>query len=311
MIAGPRARRPHEVIIYVRGGGRPLRHLDRSCRISNALWNLMEVWWSQDRYRRGTMMDVVRALDGITEPICHPSSEYILAHNASSHASLLESILLEALTNLQFEGEYMIQVGFNETSLREGILVEEVYLLLDGELQSSEDHICAILGPVFAPYPGIVYTRLQTYYVPIDPPPQGSVGRLLELGGKVRAVQNTGNTSGSGGPGSAFTLQSEDTSHDNRGTSSGQNADKRGRQKGGGRESGDEGDSSSDDDDKGKGRDLGARDKGKKPNHGPRVITIALDSTLSIKGIDGFQEVNAAAVIDITVRRWFLKFQVG
>ena len=298
----------------------------------------MEVWWSQDRYRRGTMTDVVRALDGITEPICHsssqpgtmieavramddltkpichPSSEYILAHNASSHASLLESILLAALTNLQFEGEYMIQVGFNETSLREGMLVEEVYLLLDGELQSSEDHICAILGPVFAPYPGIVYTRLQTYYVPIDPPPQGSVGRLFELGGKVRAVQNTGNTSGIGGPGSAFTLQSEDTSHDNRGTSSGQNADKQGRQKGGGRESGDEGDSSSDDDDdddKGKGRDLGARDKGKKPNHGPRVITIALDSTLSIKGIDGFQEVNAAAVIDITVRRWFLKFQVG
>ena len=52
----------------------------------------------------------------------------------------------------------MIQVGFNETSLREGMLVEEIYLLLDGELRTSEDHICTTLGPVFAPFPGIVYS---------------------------------------------------------------------------------------------------------------------------------------------------------
>ena len=230
------------------------------------------------------------------------SSQYILAHQASSHATLLEPVLLTALINLQFEGQYMIQVGFNETSLREGMLVEEIYLLLDGELRTPEDHICTTLGPVFAPFPGIVYTRLETYYVPIDLPPQDSVRRLLELGGKVRVVRNAGNASGSGGAGSSSTPRLKN--YYNQKQSSWQNTHKQGRQMEGGREPGDEGDSSSDEydnDSKGKGRDFGVGRKGKEPDHGPRLIKIPLDSTLSIEGIDGFHEVNAVAIIDITV----------
>ena len=240
------------------------------------------------------------------------SSQYILAHQASSRATLLEPVLLAALTNLQFEGQYMIQVGFNETSLREGMLVEEIYLLLDGELQTSEDHICTTLGPVFAPFPGIVYTRLETYHVPIDLPPQDSVRRLLELGGKVRTVRNAGNASGSGGAGSSSTPHSEDSGHDNQKQSSGQNIHKQGRQMEGGREPSDEGDSSSDDDDddKGKGRDLGARRKGKEPGRATRLINIPFYSSLSIGGIDDSRQVTAAAIIDITVRFFSPRFKL-
>jgi len=273
-------------------------------------WKVIERCAAFEPEKRPSMIEVVGALDDLTKPICHPSSRYILAHRASSYASLLEPVLLAALTNLQFEGHYMIQVGFNETSLREGMLIEEIYLLLDGELQSSEDYICATLGAVFALFPGIVYTPHQTYYVPIDPPPQGSVGRLLELGGKVRAVQNTGNASGSGA-GGASPPQSKGTGHDNQKKSGGQNANKQGREKEGGREPGDQGDSSSDDDDddsKGKGRDLDAKHKGKEPGHGPG-LNISFSSSLSIKGSDGTQKVTAAANIDITVR-FFVRFGV-
>ena len=268
-------------------------------------WQVIERCAACEPEQRPLIIEVVRALDP-TKPICHRSSQYIVAHRASLHASLLGSVLVAALGNLQFEGQYMIQVGFNETSLRGGMLIEEIYLLLDGELQSSEDRICATLGPVFAPFPVTVYTHLQTYYVPIDPPPQGSVSRLLGLGGMVRAVQNTENMSGSGGAGSASTPRSSDTSHDNQKTSSDQKTNKQGREMEGGREPGDEGDSSSDDDDdsKGKGRDLGDKRQGKRPGHGPRLINIPLDSTLSIqvKGVADFREVTAAAGVHIAVR---------
>ena len=62
MIAGPRGRRPYGVIVYACGGGRPLRHLDKARRISDALWNLMGVWWSHDQFRRGAAADVLRSL---------------------------------------------------------------------------------------------------------------------------------------------------------------------------------------------------------------------------------------------------------
>ena len=250
--------------------------------------------------------------DDSTSPMCFHSSQHILAYQASSHATLLGPVLLTALTSLRFEGQYMIQVGFNETSLKEGMLIEEIYLLLDGDIQSSEDHICATLGDVFAPFPGIVYTPLQTHYVPIDPPRQGSISRLLELGGKFRTVQDTGHTSGSGGAGGASTSQSEGMGRDNQKTSSGQDAKKQGRQKEGGREPGDEDDSSSDDDDedpKGKGTDLSAGRRGKKPGHTTRFIKIPFYSSLSIKGICGSQKVTAAASIDIAVR-FVLRFEI-
>ena len=269
------------------------------------IWEVIERCAACEPKKRPLINEVVRSLDDLTNPIYHRSSHCILAHHASSHASLSEPALVAVLTNLQFEGQYMMQVGFNETSLRERMLVEEIYLLLNGELASSEDHICTMLGAVFAPFPGIVYTPLRTYHVPIDP--QSSVGRLLEFG------DNIGNMLGSGGAGSAFTPQLEDTSHGNQKTRGGQNTHRQGRQKEGGREPGDEGGGSSDSDDesKGKGGDLGARRKGKEPSHGPRLINIPLDSTVSIQveGIVGFQEVTAAASIYITVR-FILRFGI-
>jgi len=217
--------------------------------------------------------------------ICHRSSQYILAHKAS----FLEPVLAKALANLQFEGEYMIQVGFNETSLQEGMLVEEIYLLLDGELQSSEDHICATLRAVFAPFPGIVYTRLQTYYVPIDPPPQGSIYLPLELGGKALAVQNIGNASGSGGAGSASTPQSEGTGHVNQKQSSGQNTQKQGRQKEGAMNQ------------VAGAIALATTMTTASKEVPPGLLTFPCTS-LSIKGIDSSQKVTAAASIEIKVR---------
>jgi len=62
MTAGPKGRRPFAVIVYACGGGRPLRRLDKSRRISDVLWNLMGTWWSQDQSRRGAAADVLRSL---------------------------------------------------------------------------------------------------------------------------------------------------------------------------------------------------------------------------------------------------------
>ena len=66
------------------------------------------------------------------------SARYITADEAFTLVSDLEIPLLIAFADVKFRGQYKIQLGFNESMLH-GKFVEEVYLLLDADLQVSVD----------------------------------------------------------------------------------------------------------------------------------------------------------------------------
>jgi len=104
-------------------------------------------------------------------------SRHVTADQASSHVDLLEPVVQLGLIRAAFEGQYVIQVGFNETMLQQETLLEEIHLLLDGNLRLRKKDICKIFAPIFAPFPGIVFTPGETFYIPIDPPSQGIPGR--------------------------------------------------------------------------------------------------------------------------------------
>jgi len=192
----------------------------------------------------------------------------------------------------------MIQVGFDEFILQQGMLLEEIHLFLNENLRLPQHDICMIFAPIFAPFPGIIYTPGETFYVPIDPPsrsPQGISGRRLELQGSHGNSSTMAQSPGSSrDPG----RRSEDQ---NKKSAKGDSRPQRKMPSGGP----DPDDSSDDDDDEGdRAKKAGdGEPKGKGRQRGPRVITIPFQSTLSIKALNGECDqfiVNAG--VDITVR---------
>ena len=227
----------------------------------------------------------------------HLTSRHITADQASSHAHNLEPAIRVGLARAAFEGRYMIQVGFDESILQHGTLLEEIHLLLDGNLRLPERDICMIFAPIFAPFPGIVYTPGETFYVPIDPPAQGILGFRLESRGSHASGKSGTTTQGAGSSGNAR-KGSEDQ---NKKSAKGEGRPHR-KMPGG---EPDPGDSPSDDDDEGdNGKKAGEGEpKGKGRQRGPRVITIPFQSTLSITGLNGeCDRFITNAGIDITVR---------
>jgi len=221
-------------------------------------------------------------------------SRHVTADQASSHVDLLEPALRLGLLRAAFQGQYMIQVGFNETMLQQGTLLEEIHLLLDGDLQLRERDICMIFAPIFAPFPGIVFTPGETFYVPIDAPSQGIPGRRLELQGSsgnsgTTSVQGTGASEDTGkGSDDQNKKPAKDNSRSHRKTPDGKP---------------NPGDSSSDDDEDDKGK-RGSRPgpKGKGRQRGPRVINIPFQSTLLTTGPNGeCDQFITSAGFDITV----------
>ena len=226
----------------------------------------------------------------------HPISRHVTANQVSSHVDLLEPALRVGLARVAFEGQYMIQVGFNESMLQQGTLLEEIHLLLDRDLVLREEDTCTIFAPIFAPFPGIVFTPGETFYVPIDPPLQGIPGRRLELqgssskSGATAAQQGAGASEGTG----------KGSEHQNK-----KNAgkDSRSHRKTPDERPNSEGSSNGDDeDDKGKGRSR-HDPKGKGRQCGPRVINIPFQSTLLTTGPNGeCDQFIISAGFDITVR---------
>ena len=124
--------------------------------------------------------------------------QYITAQRALAHISAFELPLRMAFANIRFEGDYKVQVGFNESMLQKGDLVEEIYLLLENTLQVSEDEVCTAFSPVFAPFPGTIYTRGKTYYLPVDPQDQGP-HPFLALSTMPEVVTASGGSAQGGG----------------------------------------------------------------------------------------------------------------
>ena len=136
---------------------------------------------------------------------CHldkGATPYITANEAYSHALRMEAPLQAAFANIGFSGEYILQVGFNPVVLHEGLLIEEIYLSLNGDLPILNDQVvCEAFAPIFTPFPGVVCIQEHVYYLPVDPLAFG-YPHLSSLGGfKVRTANNSASasTSASGG----------------------------------------------------------------------------------------------------------------
>jgi hypothetical protein len=111
----------------------------------------------------------------------------------------METQLQSIFATIGFGDEYVLQVGFNETALREGLLVEEIYLSVNGDLPTFNDQtVCKAFASVFAPFPGVVYTRERIDYLPVDPPAH-RFRHLSSLGGfKVRTASSSTSTGAEG-----------------------------------------------------------------------------------------------------------------
>ena len=224
------------------------------------------------------------------------SARYITADEAFAFVSDLEIPLRVAFADVKFRGQYMIQVGFNESMLHQGKLVEEVYLLLDADLWVPGDDVCTTFTAVFAPFPAVVYTPEQTYYLPVDP--QGQGGRTLRALGEFQARGRGSGSSGNRPSGAAHFGEGRGNDGENRkGTRS--NQDRRvERDRNGARE--EDGDEHDDDEPNKRG---GKTESGshKRVRRSAQIINIPFGSTLSIAGIDGSDQVNTVAGVDITV----------
>ena len=126
------------------------------------------------------------------------SCHCITAETALVHVLNFTTQLLAAFTEVGFKGEYRIQVGFNQSVLHAGMLVEEISLFLDEDLQVSEDDACTTFSAVFAPFPGVVYTPGQTHSILVDPP-TGNVLTMQDPVGRTLATAANSGITGSGG----------------------------------------------------------------------------------------------------------------
>jgi hypothetical protein len=134
---------------------------------------------------------------------CHldkGATPYITANEAYSHALRMEAPLQAAFANIGFSGEYILQVGFNPVVLHEGLLIEEIYLSLNGDLPTLNDQIVSeTFASIFTPFPGVVCTQEHVYYLPVDFLAHG-YPHLSSLGGfKVRTANSSASASASGG----------------------------------------------------------------------------------------------------------------
>ena len=228
--------------------------------------------------------------------------QYITAQRALAHISAFELPLRMAFADVRFEGDYKIQVGFNESMLQKGVLVEEIYLLLEGTLQVSEDVVCMAFSPVFSPFPGTIYTQGKTYYLPVDLQDQGAHPflALSTMSGVVEA--NDGGSAQGGGGGDVGSGKAGNNGGENRRKN--QENTKRGVSGGDSEGSG----SSDDEDDKDdkddsnnhrSGIPRSAR-KGKGAQRGARTVDIPFCSNLSFINVPNHQ-VATCARIRITV----------
>ena len=225
----------------------------------------------------------------------HLTSRHVTADQASSHVNLLQPALREGLAHAAFEGQYMIRVGFNEAMLQQGMLLEEIHLSLDGNLRLPEKEISMIFAPIFSPFPGIVFTPEETFYLRVDPPSQGVPESRFELqnssGNSGTTVQGPG---ASGDPGKDSEGQKKESTKDCR--RSYRETPDGGANSGGG---------SNNDDDDGEGKK--SRSKGKERQRGPRVINIPFKSTLLTTGPKGdCDRFTTRARVYITVRVLFI-----
>ena len=211
----------------------------------------------------------------------------ITADRAFSHVSTsVEGPLLEVLTRIRYQGFYRIQVGFNEAMLKEGLQVEEIYVTLDDDLGVLGDLVvCSMLGPIFAPFPGIVSTPNQVYDIPVD-----SLSPAMSLSKNLQSTSRGSLNRSNNGSGKKKEGSSGDKDQ------SGWEDDEDWGNEGGGGDAGRGG--GGDDPDSGEGGGHGKANR----REGRRVLNIpGFGSTMTIKGPKGSHQVKVTGGLDIIV----------
>ncbi|RDB24571.1 hypothetical protein Hypma_008193 [Hypsizygus marmoreus] len=138
-------------------------------------------------------------------------TQCLTASNALDHAWKNEHAVRTALLNTYYTGPYRLQAGFNEDRLHLGQRVEEIYLMLDPEIESQPDSEISIstwenglpdvlqadLEYIFAPFPAIVCTPKETILIPADisarSPVQGQLWDSFSksgIGNKISDLSN-------------------------------------------------------------------------------------------------------------------------
>ena len=242
-------------------------------------------------------MDIETMEPTITEPWCQ-SNRCVTANKAFSHVStIMERSLVNGLVGLRYSGSYKIQVGFNGLMLKEGLQVEEIYVTLSDNVAALlEADVSSVFEPIFAPFPGILYTPNKVYHIP-----------LQDLSSAISLSKNThtdtpqigssgsqGYDQGRGGGGKG---EDSDESGFEKGDGGGEGGGGRGGGGGGGEGGGDGGG--------GGGGGGNGHGKSSYPK-GRRVLNIpGFGSTLTIEGPNGSHRVNAIGGLDIVVSRRF------
>jgi hypothetical protein len=189
----------------------------------------------------------------------------------------METPLQAAFATIDFSDEYILQVGFNEAALHESLLIEEIYLFLNGDLSALNDQVvCEAFASVFTPFPGVVYTQESIYHLPVDPPSHG-FRHLSSLDGFNIRTASPGTSSGAGGAGTPGRDRSGNDDHRGKGKSREDRPDSGEGKEGGNNEGGGE-------DDGGDDPDPGKPSGGGNPRKAGFDIT--LKSMLSIKAGD-------------------------
>ena len=227
----------------------------------------------------------------------YQSARYVTANKAFSHIStIMERLLLDVLTGLRYGGLYRIQVGFNGVMLKEGLQVEEIYVTLSDDFEALlEADVSSVFEPIFAPFPGILYTPNKVYYMPLqDLSSANSLSKNAQTDTPhIGSIGSHGNNRGRGGGGKG---------EESDGSGFGKGDKDKGRKDGeggggGGRGGGGEGGGGGG----GGGGGNGGKGKSSCPK-GRRVLNIpGFGSTLTIKGLNGSHQVNAIGGLDVIV----------
>src|SRR6185369_9524298 len=82
---------------------------------------------------------------------------------------MMEPSFLQVLSGLRYDGRLTVQVGCNEEMLDDGLRVEEIYMYLEDDFDPLvEPTVSSLFEPVFAPFPGVVYTPSKAYHIAMD-----------------------------------------------------------------------------------------------------------------------------------------------
>ncbi|KAH9965686.1 hypothetical protein BGW80DRAFT_1563066 [Lactifluus volemus] len=215
---------------------------------------------------------------------------YITADEAYTHALHMEAPLRATFASIGFSDEYILQAGFNEAALHESLLIEEIYLFLNGDLPALTDQaICEAFSSVFVPFPGVVCTRGHVYHLPVDPAAHGPFRHLSSLGDFNAGPSTSSGAGDEGTPG-----RDESGNGDHRGKGKSREDRPEGRRGKEDEEGGDDGG--------GNDPDPGVPSGGDNPRKSGIYIT--LKSTVSIKTGDTIShDVTTRADAVITVNR--------